>query len=88
MNDPHSRSAEAMVWHILPQLLPSPISLSLSSEEELCLGALCVVQQEQTEEVLVRSMQLHFTLFPSNGGEWSMVKYQEPAASARQKEVF
>lgn len=35
---------------------PSPISLSLRAEEELGLGALCVVQQEESEEVFVRSM--------------------------------
>lgn len=84
MNDP--RSAES--WsaygsdqgHPPPTPVSSPVSLSLSAEEEFHLGALCVVQEKETEEVFVRSMKLHFTLLPSDGGERSMVKYQEPAA--------
>lgn len=89
MNDP--RSAESwsayvsVQGHPPPTPVPSPVSLSLSAEEEFNLGALCVVQEKETEEIFVRSMQLHFTLLPSDGGEWSMVKYQEPAAPARQK---
>lgn len=39
-----------------PAPLPSPISLGLSAEEELGLGALCVMQQEESEEVFVRPM--------------------------------
>lgn len=39
-----------------PGPLHSPISLSLRAEEELGLGALRVVQQEESEEVFVRSM--------------------------------
>ena len=68
-----------------PAPLPSPISLSLGAEEELGLGALRVVPQEESEEVFVRSMQLHFTLFPADGGEGSMVKYQEAATPAKDK---
>lgn len=89
MNNP--RSAESwsecvtVQGHPLPTPVPSPVSLSLSAEEEFSLGALCVVQEKETEEVFVSSVQLHFTLLPSNGGERSMVKYQEPAAPARQK---
>lgn len=71
--------------HPPPTPRPSPGSLSLSSEEEFSLGALCVVQEKETEEVFVRSIQLHFTLLPSDGGERSMVKHQEPAAPASQK---
>lgn len=65
--------------------LPSPISLSFRAEQELGLGALCVVQQEKPEEVFVRSMELHFTLFPPDGGKGSMVKDQEPATPAKDK---
>lgn len=66
-----------------PTSVPSPILLSLSAEEELNLGSLCIRQQEQTEEVLVSPMQLHFTLLSSNGGERSMVKYQKAVAPAK-----
>ena len=65
---------------LMPAPLPSPISLSLGAEEELRQGALGVVQQEESEEVLVRPVQLHFTLLPPDGGEGSVVKHQEPAA--------
>lgn len=61
-----------------------PGSLSLRAEEELGLGALRVVQQEEAEEVFVRSVQLHLTLFPADGGEGSVVEHQEAAAPARQ----
>lgn len=71
--------------HVLPDHPPSPVSLSLRAEEELGLGALRVVQQEEAEEVLVRSVQLHFALFPADGGEGSVVKHQEAAAPARHK---
>lgn len=41
----------------LPPTPPrSPISLSLRAEEEFGLGALRIVQQEESEEVFVRSM--------------------------------
>lgn len=39
-----------------PAPLPSPISLGLCAEEELSLGALCVVQQKEPEEVFVGSV--------------------------------
>lgn len=69
-----------------PQLpLSSPISLGLCAEEELGLGALGVVPQEESEEVFVSSMQLHFTLFPTDGREGSMVEYQESATPAKHK---
>lgn len=78
-------SCRAVLPPFPPDPLPSPISLSLGAEEELSLGALCVVPQEESEEVFVRSMQLHFTLFPSDGGEGSVVKYQEAATPAKYK---
>lgn len=65
--------------------LSSPISLGLCAEEELGLGALGVVPQEESEEVFVSSMQLHFTLFPTDGREGSMVEYQESATPAKHK---
>lgn len=75
----------------LPALVPRPPrppagpgSLSLRAEEELGLGALRVVQQEEAEEVFVRSVQLHLALFPADGGEGSVVEHQEAAAPARQ----
>lgn len=61
----------------------SPISLGLRAEEELGLGALGVVPQEESEEVFVSSMQLHLTLFPTDGREGSMVEYQESATPAK-----
>lgn len=66
-----------------PTPLPSPISLSLGAEEELGLGALGVMPQEESEEVFVRSMELHFTLFSTDGGEGSVIKYQEAAAPVK-----
>lgn len=41
--------------------------------------------QEESEEVFVRSMQLHFTLFPTDGREGSMVEYQESATPEKHK---
>lgn len=68
-----------------PAPLSGPISLGLRAEEELGLGALRVVQQEESEEVFVRSVELHLTLFPADGGEGSMVEHQEPATPAKHK---
>lgn len=63
----------------------SPISLGLRAEEELSLGALGVVPQEESEEVFVSSVQFHLTLFPTDGREGSMVEYQESATPAKQR---
>ena len=50
-------SSQAVLPSSLPPTpLPSPISLGFCAEEELSLGALCVVQQEEPEEVFVRSV--------------------------------
>lgn len=66
--------------HVLPNHLPSPVSLSFRAEEELGLGALRAVQQEEAEEVFVRPVELHFALLPADGGEGRVVKHQEAAA--------
>lgn len=71
--------------HVLPNHPPSPVSLSFRAEEELGLGALRAVQQEEAEEVFVRPVELHFALLPADGGEGRVVKHQEAAAPARQK---